>query len=363
MIDTYSLQPENSFWDGKKVFITGHTGFKGGWMCKWLSSLGAKISGYSLAPGPTAKFYELNKLDKNLENSFIGDIRNYKFLKECLISTSPEIIIHMAAQPLVRYSYINPVETYEINVMGTVHLLEAIKNVPSVKSVIVVTSDKCYENSDSGIVFSEGDRMGGNDPYSNSKGCVELVVSAYRKSFFEDKNKNPILIATARAGNVIGGGDWSDDRLIPDAFRAYDSSQELLVRAPNSTRPWQHVLEPIAGYLMLSKALFIGKHNYVGGWNFGPQLEDVLSVKEVVSILSKNLGDRLIYRVEEDMNIFHEAKFLMLSSEKSKNMLGWKSKIRVNKAIELTVDWHKQWLSGSDMANVTLSQISEYSLI
>jgi CDP-glucose 4,6-dehydratase len=356
-----TFYPNACFWEGKRVFVTGHTGFKGGWICKWLTSLGARVSGYSLPPTPTAKFYNLNKLEKDLDNSFYSDIRNLEFLKKCIINTYPEVIFHMAAQPLVRYSYINSVETYEINVMGTVHLLEAIKHVPSVKSVVVVTSDKCYENSDLGIAFSEQDRMGGDDPYSNSKGCAELVVSAYRKSFFEGRNKPSVLIGTVRAGNVIGGGDWSDDRLIPDAFKAYKNNQDLLLRAPNSTRPWQHVLDPLAGYLMLAQALFMGKHQYAGGWNFGPQAGDVLSVKEIISILSKNLDNKLTYKFKEDDNNFHEAKFLMLSCEKSQNMLGWKSKIGIKKAIELTADWHKHWLNGSDMASVTLSQISSYS--
>jgi len=238
-----------SFWSGKRVFLTGHTGFKGGWLSLWLTSMGAKVTGYSLAPNTKPSFFEVAKVQSELEKSHIADIRDLDALKKAMADAKPEIVIHMAAQPLVRYSYVNPVETYATNVMGTVHVLESIRSLSSVRAAVIVTTDKCYENKEWAWGYRENEPMGGYDPYSNSKGCAELVTSAYRQSYFspEKYNQHRVAIASARAGNVIGGGDWSEDRLIPDAIKAFAANQPLIIRNPLATRPWQHVLEPLSG--------------------------------------------------------------------------------------------------------------------
>jgi CDP-glucose 4,6-dehydratase len=280
------------FWNGKRVFLTGHTGFKGGWLSLWLASMGAKVTGYALAPNTEPNFFKVALVEKDLEKSHIADIRNLVTLQDAMKEAQPEIVIHMAAQPLVRYSYVNPVETYATNVMGTIHVLEAIRSLECVRAVVVVTTDKCYENKEWAWGYRENEPMGGHDPYSNSKGCAELVTSAYRESYFSPKTyeSHRVSIASARAGNVIGGGDWSEDRLIPDAIKAFERGESLMIRNPLATRPWQHVLEPLSGYLVLAQALYKVGAKFDGGWNFGPRDEDARSVQEVINLLIQEWG-------------------------------------------------------------------------
>lgn len=311
-----------SFWKGKRVFLTGHTGSKGGWLSLWLTSMSAKVTGYALAPNTNPNFFEVAKVAQDLEQSHIADIRDLENLQKAISDAKPEIVIHMAAQPLVRYSYANPVETYATNVMGTVHVLESIRNVDTVRATMIVTTDKCYENKEWAWGYRENEPMGGYDPYSNSKGCAELVTSAYRQSYFspEKYSKHQVAIASARAGSVIGGGDWSEDRLIPDAIKAFEANQSLVIRNPLATRPWQHVLEPLSGYLVLVQALYQEGAKFDGGWNFGPRDEDARSVQEVVNLLIKNWGSIASWTQDQGEQP-HEAHSLKLDCSKVRQYL------------------------------------------
>lgn len=350
-----------SFWSGKRVFITGHTGFKGGWLSLWLASMGAKITGYALKPNTTPNFFEVTKIASGLDHSHIADIRDLEKLRKTMAQAEPEIVIHMAAQPLVRYSYDNPVETYATNVMGTVHVLECIRNLDCVRVAVVVTTDKCYENKEGIVGYSENEPMGGFDPYSSSKGCAELVTSAYRQSFFSpDKfDQHNIAIASARAGNVIGGGDWSEDRLIPDAIRAFELKKSLMLRNPLATRPWQHVLEPLSGYLILAQALHQGGVQFDGAWNFGPRDEDARPVKEVVEFLIKNWGSPANW--QQDLSEQpHETHTLRLNCTKSRDYLSWAPKWGLEKAIQNIIDWYRAYQRGENMQEVSLQQIAQY---
>lgn len=349
------------FWSGKKVFLTGHTGFKGGWLTVWLASMGAKITGYSLSPNTTPNLYEEAKIASLCENSHIGDIRELNVLRNALVEAAPDVVIHMAAQPLVRYSYENPVETYATNVMGTVHLLEAVRSCPSVRAALIVTTDKCYENKEWIWGYRENERMGGYDPYSNSKGCAELVTAAYRQSFFSEKEyaNHQVAIASARAGNVIGGGDWSEDRLIPDAIAAFEAKQPLMIRNPLATRPWQHVLEPLCGYLVLAQALFGQGTNFCGAWNFGPQDSDARPVKEVIELLISQWGGTAVWKQDEALQP-HEAHFLKLDCSKAKQELNWDSRWSLEKAIAAIVEWQHAYSKGGDMLAMTRKQIDSY---
>jgi CDP-glucose 4,6-dehydratase len=361
MMRARSARIDSSFWRGKRVFLTGHTGFKGGWLSLWLSSLGARVTGYALAPNTTpCLYYELG-IDSLIEKSIIGDIRDLAQLREAMVDAEPEIVIHMAAQPLVRYSYVRPVETYAINVMGTVHVLDSIRSIPSVRSVVVVTTDKCYENKEWIWGYREDEPMGGYDPYSNSKGCAELVTSAYRQSYFSDfvnTGHGPAL-ASARAGNVIGGGDWSQDRLIPDALKAFESKKTLMIRNPLATRPWQHVLEPLAGYLVLAKALYQEGSKFATAWNFGPQAEDTRPVKEVINLLIEKLPTG--GRWEQDQTEQpHEAYSLKLDCSKADQLLGWKPRWSLEIALQKIVDWQKAFLRKEDIKKISLEQIDAF---
>ena len=350
-----------SFWRDKRVFLTGHTGFKGSWLALWLSSMGAHVTGYALAPNTKPNLFEILTIDNLISKSHIGDVRNLQQLQETMLSATPDVLIHMAAQPLVRHSYANPVKTYETNVMGTVNVLEAARQVKSIKATVIVTTDKCYENKEWEWGYRENEPMGGYDPYSNSKGCAELVTSAYRQSFFSannyDVHKN--AVASARAGNVIGGGDWSEDRLIPDAIKAFEAGQTLKIRNPLATRPWQHVLEPLSGYLVLAEALYSQGMKYASPWNFGPRDEDARSVKDVINLLIDQWGTSAKWE-KEGADQPHEAGLLKLDCSKALHHLSWAPRWSLETAIEKIVMWQKSLQENKNMQEVTLSQIKQY---
>ena len=350
----------SEFWSGKKVFLTGHSGFKGSWLALWLQSMGAQVKGFSLeAPTQPSLFVEA-RVAENME-SVTGDIRNFDQLHQSVEKFQPEIVFHMAAQSLVRLSYDVPVETYATNVMGTVHLLEAIRKVGSVRAVVNITSDKCYENREWVWGYRENEAMGGFDPYSSSKGCAELVTSAYRNSFFNPDNyqEHGCAVATVRAGNVIGGGDWALDRLVPDILRAFESGKRVEIRSPNSIRPWQHVLEPLSGYLALAERLFIDGAEYAEGWNFGPDEEDALPVGWIVNRIGDLWGMGAGWEIDEEVSP-HEANYLKLDCSKAKMQLHWQSKWQLGEALSRIVKWHKAWLNKEDMREYTLAEISDH---
>lgn len=357
-----SANVDPQFWSGKKVFLTGHSGFKGGWLTIWLASMGAKITGYSLAPNTIPNLFEVASVVSLCERSYIGDIRELDNLRNALVESSPDIVLHMAAQPLVRYSYANPVETYATNVMGTVHVLEAIRSCPSVRSVLIVTTDKCYENKEWVWGYRETEPMGGYDPYSNSKGCAELVTATYRQSFFSEKEyaDHKVAIASARAGNVIGGGDWSEDRLIPDAIAAFEANNALMIRNPWATRPWQHVLEPLSGYLVLAQRLYEEGPAFNGAWNFGPHDSDARSVKDVVELLISQWGSPAEWR-QDGAHQLHEAHFLKLDCSKARQVLNWSAHWPLEKAVEAIVEWQNAFRKGGDMLAITRKQINSYT--
>jgi CDP-glucose 4,6-dehydratase len=350
-----------SFWQDKRVFLTGHTGFKGSWLALWLSSMGANVTGFALAPNTKPNLFEILAIDNLISKSHIGDIRNLQQLQESMSSATPDVLIHMAAQPLVRHSYANPVETYETNVMGTVHVLEAARQITSLGATVVVTTDKCYENQERDQGYSEAEPMGGYDPYSSSKGCAELVTAAYRQSFFPPKNYSTHHhgVASARAGNVIGGGDWSEDRLIPDAIKAFDGGQTLKIRHPLATRPWQHVLEPLSGYLVLAEALYSQGMKYASPWNFGPRDEDARCVQEVINLLIDQWGSSAKWE-KEVVEQPHEANLLKLDCSKAHRELGWYPKWSLETAILKIVDWQKAFQEKQNMRDMTLAQIKQY---
>ena len=350
-----------AFWHGKRVLLTGHTGFKGGWLTLWLESMGAKVSGYSLPPPTEPSLCMVAGIEKSMASTR-EDVRNLAALKRCLEQSSPEVVFHLAAQALVRPSYQDPVDTYSTNVMGTVNLLEALRNCAGVRSVVIVTSDKCYENREWVWGYREDEAMGGYDPYSNSKGCAELVTAAFRSSFFnpEEYARHHVAIATGRAGNVIGGGDWAKDRLLPDIVRAIIAGQSVKIRNPAATRPWQHVLEPLSGYLDLAQHLYEEGPRFTGGWNFGPWDHDTKPVKSIVDEVTELWGDGA--RWEKDgLDHPHEARYLKLDCSKAHSLLGWRPKLRVETALAWTVDWYKSWRAGHDMRALSVKQISTYS--
>lgn len=350
-----------AFWQGKRVFLTGHTGFKGSWLSLWLQSLGADVTGYALNPPTSPSLFEVAKVAVGMR-SIIGDVRDLDSLQKAMHDASPDIVIHMAAQPLVRYSYVNPVETYATNVMGSVHVLESVRNTRSVKAVVNVTSDKCYENKEWVWGYREDEAMGGYDPYSNSKGCAELVTSAFRSSFFnpDDYKEHGVAVASARAGNVIGGGDWAGDRLIPDFIRAIVAGETVVIRSPNAIRPWQHVLEPLSGYLVLAEKLYDHGVQFAEAWNFGPSDSDAKSVGWIINELVSNWGDGASFRVDASAANLHEANFLKLDCSKARMQLGWQAQWDAAETIERICAWHKAHLNGQDMKAYALGEIQQY---
>ncbi|WP_312688206.1 CDP-glucose 4,6-dehydratase [Kosakonia sp.] len=349
-----------SFWKGKRVFITGHTGFKGSWLTLWLQSMGAVLKGYSLNPPTEPSLYDSAGVDK-LIDSTIGDIRNFEQLSAAIGEFKPEIVFHMAAQPLVRLSYDEPIDTYSTNVMGTVHLLEAVKRVGGVKAVVNITSDKCYDNREWVWGYREHEAMGGYDPYSNSKGCAELVASAYRNSFFNEKDyeKHGVALASVRAGNVIGGGDWAKDRLIPDILRSFEKQQTVIIRNPHAIRPWQHVLEPLSGYITIAQRLYNEGPAFAEGWNFGPREDDAKPVQFIVETMVNIWGDDAAWLLDGNEHP-HEAHYLKLDCSKARMRLGWQPRWDLVETLERIVKWHKAWIAGEDMLMRTRNEISEY---
>jgi CDP-glucose 4,6-dehydratase len=351
-----SMDVNPAFWRNRRVFLTGHTGFKGGWLSLWLQSMGAEVHGYALAPRTEPNLFIEANVAQGMASSVVADIRDADSLRDAMREAGPEIVLHFAAQPLVRYSYANPVETYATNVMGTVHMLEAVRAAPSVRAVVNVTTDKCYENREWIWGYRENEAMGGHDPYSSSKACAELVTSAYRRSFLDPAG---VPVASARAGNVIGGGDWAEDRLIPDFLRALDEGEVLKIRSPGSIRPWQHVLEPLSGYLMLAERLHGGGMEFAEAWNFGPADEDSRTVNWIVERLAE-MQENVEWQ-SEGAPALHEANFLKLDSSKARGRLGWQPKWRLQMALQKTLEWHQAWRGGEDMRAACLAQIRQYS--
>ena len=350
----------SGFYKGKKILITGHTGFKGSWLCLVLHKLGADIYGYALEPPTIPSLFKEAGIYKFI-NSYYGDIRNLKYLTEVLNEVNPEIIFHMAAQPLVRESYKNPIETYEVNVMGTVNILEACRKTKSVRAIVNVTTDKCYLNREWLWGYREDEAMGGYDPYSNSKGCSELVTSAYRDSFFNSKDyeTHHITLASARAGNVIGGGDWANDRLIPDFIKSISKGEKLKIRSPYAIRPWQNVLEPLRGYLTLAEKLYNEGPFYAQAWNFGPDDKDSKNVEWIANKLCSIWGEDAAYEIDSSPQP-HEANYLKLDCSKAQALLDWYPVINLENSIKSIVEWNKAFLKGENIRRVTENQIDEY---
>lgn len=347
---------KKSFWADKKIFVTGHTGFKGSWLSLWLKQLGASVTGYALPPQTVPSLFELAKVANGMR-SVEGNILDTEHLLQTIREQRPEIIFHLAAQPLVHYSYENPVETYMVNVMGTVNLLEAVRKIDSVKAVIVVTSDKCYENQEWVWGYRETDAMGGFDPYSSSKGCTELVVSAWRRSYF---NKQ-VALATVRAGNVIGGGDWSADRLVPDLIRSFTRKETGIIRNPNASRPWQYILDVLQGYLKLAEKLWQGAPEFADAWNFGPDENNIKPVSWIADKLTSLWGNEARWTLD-GKKYPHEATCLKLDSNKSRTVLGWMPKMTIDSALENTHAWYQAHHHQDDMEKFTGQQIEKYGI-
>ena len=349
------------FWRGRSVFVTGHTGFKGGWLALWLQQAGALVHGYSLAPPTTPNLFSEAEVAAGLVSHTVDDIRNANALHAALAAAAPDVVFHLAAQPLVRYSYAEPVETFEVNVLGTVNLFEAVRCCASVRAVVNVTTDKCYENRGDGREFRETDPLGGHDPYAASKACSELVTASYRDAFLAGAG---VAVASARAGNVIGGGDWAPDRLVPDVLRASDAQHLVSIRHPEATRPWQHVLDPLSGYLLLAQRLVESpggaeRDALASAWNFGPAAEDARPVAWLLDHLMAKLPGASWQRASGVHP--HEAPQLQLDSRKARDTLGWRPRRRLGHALDRTVDWHQAWRRGEAMRAVSLAQIEAHA--
>ncbi|WP_406868008.1 CDP-glucose 4,6-dehydratase [Paraburkholderia fungorum] len=348
------------WWCGKRVLVTGHTGFKGTWLSLWLQSLGAQLTGFALSPSTGPSMFELTCAANGMR-SVIGDIRDAGAIARLIADVEPEVVFHMAAQPLVRYSYEHPIETYHTNVLGTVHLLDAVRRARSVRAVVNVTSDKCYENREWVWGYREQDPMGGFDPYSSSKGCAELVTAAFRNSYFPpaEFGRHRCAVASARAGNVIGGGDWAEDRLIPDILRAIAAQEPVRIRSPKAIRPWQHVLEPLSGYLLLAERLSVDGPGVADSWNFGPSDSDVRSVEQIVEQLTRHWGAGSTW-IADGADHPHEAGYLKLDSSKARQILGWTTRWSLEESLARIVDWYQAWIRGDDMRACTFAQIEDY---
>jgi CDP-glucose 4,6-dehydratase len=355
---TNNLETLSKFWKGKKVFLTGHTGFKGSWFLIFLNLLGAKVAGYSLKPNVNPNLYDLAKLDKEIHKTTFSDIRDYSKLKNSIKKFSPDFVVHMAAQPLVSESYANPKYTYEVNTLGTVNILNILNEIKFIKSALIITTDKVYLNNNKKNYYEESDILGGFDPYSNSKSCAELVVNSYNRSFFK---KNNIFVATARAGNVIGGGDFSKDRILPDYIRALLKNKRLILRSPNSIRPWQHVIDPLYGYLLLLMKLYKKEAITSNSFNFGPKKSNNKSVNDVINLINKDFNNSVrVIKKNNNSNSYHESKILMLNSDKSKKILNWQTKYNLEQSIKLTSFWFKEFFAKKNILKLTQNQITNY---
>ncbi len=349
------------FWKGKRVFVTGHTGFKGAWMSLWLKNLGCKVSGYSLKPTSDPALFSVLDIGNKIDEHNIADVCDYDSLFKAVKSFKPDIVFHLAAQSLVKYSYDNPRETYQTNVMGTVNLLDTVRNYGGAKATIIVTSDKCYENREVLEGYKESDPMGGFDPYSNSKGCSELVTSSYANSYFIPNQEKIGKLASVRAGNVIGGGDWSENRLIPDMIKSIYSKSSIEIRSPKSIRPWQHVLEPLSGYMAVAQHLCgLAKQESPLNWNFGPEEQDQKDVDSIVQFFKQEYKDRINVKYPNQEPSQHEAKLLFLNIEKAKKELNWKPKLNIDEALKNTIDWYESFYNNKNIEEFTTQQINNY---
>ena len=350
-----------NFYQNKKVLITGHTGFKGSWLTQILLNWEAQISGIALKPNTNPSLFKILKLEKQI-NNYYCDIRDFKKIAEIIKKEKPEIVFHLAAQPLVRDSYDDPLYTFETNIMGTANLLQAIKEVKTVKSAVIITTDKVYENIELDRPFKETDKLGGYDPYSASKAAAEIIISSYLKSFFNPndyRKKHQTLIASVRAGNVIGGGDWQKDRLVPDIIKSvFEKREKVIIRNPKAIRPWQYVLEPLLGYLLLAKKLYEGKKDFSGAWNFGPNNKNYLTVEELVKTTLGLLGQGA-YEIHKDFTK-HEAQLLKLNSGKAKKLLNWQAKLDIKTILKLTCDWYQAFYEKQDIIKLTNQQINNF---
>ena len=353
----------HAIWKGRRVFLTGHTGFKGGWLALWLTQLGAEVRGYALDPCTTPSLFEAAKIGSAIED-IRGDIRDATKLNAAMTQFRPDVVFHLAAQPLVRYSYEDPIGTYETNVIGTARVLEAVRQTPSVRAVVSVTTDKCYENKEWIWGYRETDPLGGYDPYSSSKACAEIVSAAYRQSFFPVAKlaEHKVALATGRAGNVIGGGDWSTDRLIPDLVRGFLSKQPVLIRRPHAIRPWQHVLEPLYGYIRLAEQLYTHDPKFATAYNFGPVEDDAQPVEWIAEKMTNFWGDGAKWVLDPDPGV-HEAGYLKLDASKARADLGWAPRLNLETALEWLVTWYRAWDSGAAMQQFTLQQIANYQAL
>lgn len=359
-LESVGLMVNSGFWRDRRVFLTGHTGFKGGWLSLWLQEMGAAVKGYALAAPTEPSLFEAAEVFAGMDSE-IADVRDAQTLSQSLQAFNPEIVFHLAAQPLVRLSYDDPIDTYSTNIMGTAHLLEACRQASGVRSIVVITSDKCYENREWPWGYRENEAMGGYDPYSSSKGCAELVTASYRQSFFnpDDYRHHGVGLASARAGNVIGGGDWALDRLVPDVLSAFEKGQPVEIRNPHAIRPWQHVLEPLAGYLRLAEMLHADGAGFAGPWNFGPDEADAQSVEAVVEQLAANWGNGAQWSLSEGEHP-HEAHYLKLDCSKARAQLHWRPALNLADCLRQAVSWHKAWLAGDDMRDYSLAGIRAY---
>lgn len=348
---------------GKRILITGHTGFKGSWLTLWLSKLGAEVHGYALSPNTNPNNYTASHISDILESECLADIRSQDTLTKFIHKVKPDCIFHLAAQPIVRRSYAEPVETFDTNVMGSIYLMDAVRKMHIKCTVVMITSDKCYENTGKAQGYVETDAMGGHDPYSASKGCAELAISSYRRSFFPPERiiGHGVSLASVRAGNVIGGGDWAEDRIIPDAVRAVTSGKPLEIRSPNAVRPWQHVLEPLSGYMLLAAEMMAGEYSLAGGWNFGPKMNN--NPVNVLSIIRQfyDVWEEGEVEFDKDYANLHEAAYLTLSSKKSETVLGWKQQWDISETVSRTAEWYKRYYAGCDAKELCMADIEEYS--